>query len=350
MPGKNPDSGLETIRYRRRLWLEWVGGGVLLAFWVNLFAGSLMEDLRAKGLAELWNSGWSSFHILTGVSGLILLAATLAALWYLRRKQEVETDYFSLHLPLAVDPADGAVEILNKSKGTPKYVPAIFARQVFSQTGTEFHRQFAASWPGPNPFKFDGFQPGALCWDTLHMLAQAVIFKLWREFGHNTLTAQVRYHSQYLPLAGKIDGYQLPKDSWPPELQKNIFLNTTDPNKAPLQLRLPIGAGLAVQHPPRHPQEPPGRLNLSIQTGYGSLTFSLSPYWTLLRNPAKALQVFPTKHPEQVCFLVIPLELRLLLGGFLLMDRDMQYHYFWFRKLMEDARNCLSWGEYLKRL
>lgn len=346
MPDANLRSGLEKIRSRRRMWLELALGGVFLAFWVNLFAGSLMEDLRAKGLTGLWNSGWSSLFSLTGFSGLILLAATGGALWYLRRKQEIETDFFSLHLPLAVDPARGAAEILNKSKGAPKYVPAIFARQVFSQGGPELRRQFAASWRGPNPFKYDDFQPGDPCWDAVSMLAQAVILKLWREFGNNTLTARVRYHSQYLPLAGKIDCYQLERSSWPAPLQNNIFLHP----HGPTEVRLPAGAALAVEQPARHTQEPFGRLNLVIQTAYGSLTFSLSPYWTVLRNPGKALQVFPAAHPEQVCFLVIPVELRLVLRGFLVMDRELQYHYLWFRKLMEDARNCLSWGEYLKRL
>lgn len=346
MPDVNLGSGLEKIQSRRRLWLELVLGGVGLGFWVNLFAGSLMEDLRNQGLAGLWNPGWSFFSSLTGVSGLILLAATVGALWYLRRKQEVETDYFSLQLPLAVDHAGGAAEILNKLKSAPKYVPAMFARQVFSQQGAEFGRQFAASWRGPNPFKSGDFKPGDPCWDALAMLAQAVILKLWREFGNNTLTAQVRYHSQYLPLAGKLDGHQLERESWPTGLQNNIFLQ---PPQGPLQVLLPVGAGLAAGQPARHPQEPAGRINLVIQTAFGSLTFSLSPYWTVLRNPGKALQIFPTKHPEQVCFLVIPIELRLVLRGFLLMDRELQYHYLWLRKLMEDARNCLSWGEYLKR-
>lgn len=347
MPDTNLGAGLEKIRSRRRLWLELVLGGVFLAFWVNLFAGSLMEDLRPQGVTGLWNKGWSSLFSLTGVSGLMVVLATVGALWYLRRKQEVETDFFSLHLPMAVDPARGTAEILNMSKGAPKYAPAIFARQALSHGGPELTRQFAASWRGPNPFKYNGFQPGDPCWDAVSMLAQAVILKLWREFGKNTLTAKVRYHSQYLPLAGKMDGYQLERSSWPAQLQNNIFLQ---PSQGPLQVRLPVGAALAVEQPARHPQEPPGRLNLVIQTAYGSLTFSLSPYWTVLRNPGKALQVFPAAHPEQVCFLVIPVELRLVLRGFLVMDRELQYHYLWFRKLMEDARNCLSWGEYLKRL
>jgi hypothetical protein len=346
MPDTNLGSGLEKIQSRRRMWLELVLGGVFLSFWVNVFAGSLMEDLRDKGLTGLWNCGWACLFGLTGVSGLMLVAATVGALWYLRRKQEVETDFFSLHLPLAVDSTRGAVEILNKSKGAPKYVPAVFARQAFSQSGPEFFRQFAGSWRGSNPFKSDDFQPGKPCWDVISMLAQAIILKLWREFGNNTLTAQVRHHSQYLPLAGKLDGYQVERSSWPTRLQSNIFLK----QQGPQHVRLPAGATMAVEQPLRHPQEPPGRLNLVIQTTYGSLTFSLSPYWTVLRNPGKALQVFPAAHPEQVCFLVIPVELRLVLRGFLVMGRELQYHYLWFRKLMEDARNCLSWGEYLKRL
>jgi len=336
MSRRDAGESLEKYLSHRRFWLEVVLGAVALGCLVNFFAGAAQDSLKNYWPDGPWGLGWTLFF----GSGLLIIVG--AILFYLLRRDVVETSGLTMVLPLWVDTLQSKVEILPQSR----YFPANYGRQIVSQVIQPFAMEFAINWPGQNPLQGKEFQSGHFCWERLRDLVEAIFVKFLHEYGEHTLSKNAPYHGEFRRLvAAGLKSVQLPRDQWPDAWQKNIFLQTGGPQS----LRLPRQAEISHNHTAFIAEEPPGRLNLTLKTSLAGLTISIAPFWTILRNRQRAEEVFAATHAAKATFLVIPLELRLVLKGKVFVFKKHKAEYLWFQKLMENARRRLSYGYFLKQ-
>ncbi len=326
---------LEKYLENRRFWLEVVLGAVILGCLVNIFAGAVWEDLHAAWPEGLWGIGW------TALLGGALLGIIGAILSYLLRRDLSEASGLTLVLPLAVAEDKSSSEILHHSR----YFPANYGRIRWLAANKNLARQFAARWPGPNPFTQEGFGPGHFCWDTLLDLVDAIIVKFLHEFGEHTLKPNTPYHGEFRRLAATgIPAGTLWVQQGPAPWSQNIFLGQSGPQK----IILPKQAKVSLNEAPFSPGEPLGRRTLVITTSLVSFQISLAPFWTILRDRRPAEAVFSCPPMAVTTFLVLPLELRLTLKGVFFLTDAKKHHYLWFQKLLENARRRLSYGYFMQ--
>ncbi len=170
--------------------------------------------------------------------------------------------------------------------------------------------------------------------------------KFLHDYGEDTLSANAPYHGEFRRLvAARLKTAKLSYEQWTFIWQDNPFLKKAGPRS----LRLPIHTRVSHLDAPYLPEEPPGRRNLLLKTSLASLTISTSPYWTILRDQPRAARVFTSPHAAKATFLVIPVELRLVLQGKLIIAEKHLAEYLWFQKLMENARRRLSYGYFLNQ-
>lgn len=334
MPNTQFGTGLEKIRDRRRLSLEVILIAVALAFVIEIFSSFVLNALTTEGgHFRFWCIG-------TWFTGLALFIAISVAILFILSKKETETGDLALTLAIHVDPIKGQVKFLPHKH----YQPASTIHELFSRANDDLKQQFLNAWPGPNPLKEKAFGPGHFCWDTIEKLVKACLIVLIQKYSETSLTHAAQFYAEFRQLAGRIPSKKLEKERWPISLQANDFLIARGVQK----LIVPESARLRAVVPKHIAGEKPGTRELTISTDYGALTFSISPYWTILRNYERAITEFSPPEPDRICFLRIPIDLRLEIRGFHFSFLQMTYHYMWFQKLAENARRRLDWGLYLR--
>lgn len=334
MPDARLGQGLERLQQRRLflddLLLVAIGIGLL----VNLFASALFVYITDSYKKSSWGEGWGWTLVFLS----LLLFAILLVTYKIRCQKDIESSYFTLVLPILIDPGNNNVEILHHDH----YKPAKQARQFSEIIKNSWKTQFLQAWPGCKFIRPQVFGPANYCWGVLAHIVQALLFQELKKYGELTLTQQVRYHTRFLRLAvGGLTRGTLERTQWPQALQENKFITAE-------KLFLPVGALLTSTEPSVHPNEPPGRRDLTVSIKHGSLTFSISPYWITLREIEPAIKIFDPQEPEKICFLAIPIETRLIFQGSLLKRKAITiYHYLWLKKLRDAACHYFSWGKFL---
>jgi len=334
-----PGGGLEEVRSFRRLFLlELLFSAIVLGILVGLFSGALHTYLTA-GPCQV-AAAWKWLKIYGGLLALALLIIVAILL----RQRVVEVTGLTMLLPVQVEPQQPRAAILSH----PVYQPASYGNQLFGRAGREFRARFKARWPGVNPL-VENFKPGHFCWDALMNLAQALVVQLLKLYGEHSLTPSAYFKPEFRRLAGRLGKVTFNRQHWPKSLLDNPFL-TTETGQDIQNLLLPKGGSLKEVYPPSLPGERHGRRNLIVTTRYGFLEISFSPNWSILSSDgrAEALKAFPSATADHTCFLLLPIELRLTVKRFYLFGEKMQYHYWWFQKLIDNLRRRMSWGYYLR--
>lgn len=332
MPINELGTGLEKIRERRRLSWEVIFVAALLALLINVFSTCLLNALDPSSAnPQYWRKG----VLLSGIALFLVVTIILVVKW----RNENEDVGLTLLLPIYVDKQRQTSEILHHKH----YAPARHARQFFAKAGDDFMIQFANAWPGPNPIKNAVFAPGHFCWDTIAQIVQALIILSLRKHGEMTLTESSRFHGEFRRIAGHIPSQTIGRGKWPAFLQRNVFLKGSGVEK----VRVPKHVKVLSSDSRYTGKNAPAGLTLASR--YGSLTFYVSPYWTVLSEPKAAIESFSPPDASKACFLAIPVELHLTLKGFYISREGMTYQYLWFQQLIENVRRRMSWGQHLRQ-
>lgn len=326
-----PGTSLEKIHERRRFSWEFVIVAVFIALLINIFSSCLLNFLDPNcANPNFWQKG----IIISGISLLAIVGTIVIVKW----RNEREIIGLTLLLPIYVDKQKEISEILHHNH----YAPARYGRQFFMKRGRDFAIQFAKAWPGPNPIKNANFTPGHFCWDTIAQLMQAIVFTFLRKFGEMTLTESARFHGEFRRISGFIPFWKMTRDKWPTFLASNIFLKETGVES----ILLPKHAKLL--YPKHHYVNKNVPVGLTISSRYGSMTFYVSTYWTVIKETKEAINSFSPSDASKASFLAIPLEIHLTLKGFYLSRQGMSYQYIWFQQLINNMRRRMSWGRFLK--
>ncbi len=328
-------SGLEKIRSRHRLTWEVVLIGTGLALLVNSLSTCFFTAI------DPLCANRSFWWYLTALLALLLAGAIAGATFYLLTKKETEQSGLTLVLPIHVDPKEATVEILHHDE----YAPALHGRELLLRTRDADRKIFVNAWPGPNPLNKSGFGPGHPCWETISQLVQALLVVLLQKYGERSLTGSAHHKGEFRRFAGEIPFTALRRKDWPAALQSNIFLK----GRGLDNLVLPGNARLSIVCPESPPGKTVGRRELRVATPQCLLSFSVSPYWSILSRAGsgKAVAEFAPPAVSQTCFLTIPIELRLMVKGTYLSARGISLQYDWFQRLIDNARRRMSWGRFL---
>ncbi len=333
-------TSLATIHRRRRFILELIASAVVLGFLINAFTTCLFCYLDPQCANPTY---WSTS---AAICGLILLVFTVAIGSYLLSRKETEESGLSMMLGFDVDQSACTVAII----GPSDYPPVRHAQTLFAAVKGEMEHPFAKGWRGPKPIDDPDFRPGDYCWEAIVELLEAIIVLLLQRYGKETLTYSAHLKGEFRRLAGRLEPRRMDRSDphWNALLERNRFLRRRGIEK----LYLPPNAWITTDYPQPRYGEIAGRRDLIVITQCGSLTFSISPNWTLLGKRARALSGLSLPDPKRVCLLYIPIEVRLEVGGFLSLsptaDQKADYHYRWFQKLIDNARRRMNWGVYVR--
>lgn len=333
-------SSLATIRRRRRFILELIGSAVVMGFLINAFTTCLFCYLDPRCANPTYWGTWAA------MCGLILLVFTMIVGGYLLSRKETEESGLSVMLGFDVDQSACTVAII----GPSDYPPVRHAQTLFAAVKGEMEQPFAKAWRGPKLIDDPDFGPGDYCWEAIVELLEALIVLLLQRYGEETLTYSAHHKGEFRRLAGRLEPTRLDRSDprWNALLERNRFLRQRGIQK----LYLPPNAWIRTDYPQPRYGEIAGRRDLIVMTQCGSLTFSISPNWTLLRKKTSALSGLSLPHSKRACLLYIPIELRFEVGGFHPLspkaDQKVDYHYRWFQKLIDNARRRMNWGIYVR--
>ncbi len=342
-------SGLERIRANHRHLMEVVGVAVGLSFFVNITATCVTNLLSGADHPGLWIA---IFSVSVGIlfAGTVVLEAVLSAV--------NEFGDIALTLGVLVNSGRNDVEIL----GLADYQPAEIARELFARVRGTFAADFAKEWPGANPIRHEDFKSGHLCRDALDEMVQALIIVLLSKYGEHSLTHSALFYGEFRRIAGRIPAEGITRQEWPESIQSNRFLTA----RGIAKLLLPKSTQLQGPSVTQSSGNKPRPSEIALVTGFGTLTFSISPYWTILSNRERALAEFGVSESENLTFLRIPIDLKLNIGGigrlsyrirsarknmtlrYLFSHDRMTLQYLWFQGLVENTRRRMDWGLHLK--
>ncbi len=342
-------SGLERIRARRRYLMEVVGVAVGLSFFVNITATCVTNLLSGADHPWLWIALCIvSVGIL--LTGTVVLEAVLSAV--------NEFGDLALTLGVLVSRDQNEAEIL----GLADYQPAEIARQLFARVKGPFAADFTKEWPGANPIRHQDFKSGHFCRDAVDELVQALLIVLLSKYGDHSLTHSALFYGEFRRIAGRIPAAVIAREEWPESIQSNRFLTA----RGLAKILLPTSMRLQCPPVTRPSGNKPRPSEIILANGFGTLTFSISPYWTILRDRNRALAAFGVSESENLTFLRIPIDLRLNMGGIGLLwtrirfarenmtlryffsHERMTLEYLWFQGLVENTRRRMDWGTHLR--
>ena len=337
-----PGTALEKINNRKKFLMELITLGFFFALSINLFSACIQNLIFEAG-QDTAKWAWGAFF-----SGLGILVTVAFAFHRLVFKKEAETLDLAVTLPVLLDPKNKTASVVQQ----PEYEFSVEAEKLFSMAKKEIARPFFSEWTDKEDAPAAFLRPGDFCYEKIMALMEASVMVLLKNFGVRALTHSAMFHGEFRNLSGKIPPRKLQKEHWPERIRENPFLNARNLQN----ILVPAGGRLTHEMERKKDAKKPKASILKISAEYVSFSFSISPYWTTLRDVGKARDTFSIGADDDVAFLRIPVDISMELRGGVVSfkgiyvdHREMAFQYAWAQKLKENARRRMDWGYFLRK-